>query len=466
MRKAGAMGVFAVLLTGIVALSGCGNSGSASTGGGTGQTTGSVFVVGTDASLPSIVSCQMTVTGISIFNGTTNVSVLNGSQDVDFARLSGLHQLLDLTGGVPTGTYTSATVTLANPQIGYIDTSKNPPAISTIAGTLSQSSVTVNFANPVTINNADLDGLRMELDIAKSLAVSNGQVTGTINPVFHMQLLSSDNANVAIDDFRAGVVAVTGTNTFIVQGPKGRQWTVQTNASTDIDDPSIPISSFTTSTVVSISGQLDTVTKNIDASEVEVVTNTGVYLEGLFTSIRPPAPAAATAADLFVRSEVPAVNGISDGQITTLTLTGNENYKVANIRNPLTTLLFNNNELVPGQAVAVGSTQATNNGVTTLTVKRVVLERQGQAGAWVPGSTNVQNGNTGSFHLTDNSTAGVLLPSPLTILTGSGTNFIGLSGLSALTGAQAIPIRVVGFVLFNPGTSSTVLVARSVEQLN
>jgi hypothetical protein len=77
----------------------------------------------------------------------------------------------------------------------------------------------------------------------------------------------------------------------------------------------------------------------------------------------------------------------------------------------------------------------------------------------------IQNGNLGSFSLNDDWTAGVLLPAPLPVLTTNDTNFINLSGLSALTGASPISIRVVGFILIDPATGSPVMVARSVEQL-
>jgi hypothetical protein len=263
----------------------------------------------------------------------------------------------------------------------------------------------------------------------------------------------------------AGVVSTNG-NSFIVQGPKGRQWTVQTNANTVFDDPNIPINQFATNTIVAVSGTLDPVTKGIDATEVEVVSMDGFYLAGLFTSIRPPSPQPATAADLFVRAELPDINGIADAQITTLTLTGNEQYRIANINNPITTLLFSNTLLAPGQSVAVGGKLTTTNGVSTLTPHRVVLRRQGQEGTLVTGQTVVQNGNQGSFELTDDWTDGILLPAPLTVLTTNDTNFINLSGLSGLTGNQSVPLRVVGFVLVNPvGPSSPVMVARSVEQL-
>jgi hypothetical protein len=440
----------------------CGGSSVGSNPGSSGQS--SVFTVATDAPLPSVISCQVEITGVTIFNGTTNVPVLTTPQVVDFAQLSGLHQLLDLNA-VPTGTYTSATVTLANPVIGFIDTTQDPPTISTINGSLSQSSVSVNFANPFVVSDADLVGLRMEFDLRKSLTTdANGQVTGAVNPVFHMQLLAADDANVSIDDLHGGVAGVTGSDTFTMQGPKGRQWTVQANANTALDDPNEPISSFTTNTILEVSGQLDPVTHDIDANEIEVVSNDKFFMAGLFTSIRPPS-GAATQADLYVRAELPDISGIQDGQITTLDLNGTEKYLMANIRNPLTSLLFNNSELAAGQSVGVGGTLTTNNAVSTLTVHRVVLRRQGQGGSSVPGSTVIQSGNAGSFQLNDDWTAGVLLPNPLTVITGNGTIFVNLNGLSDLTGTQSIPLRVVGFILVNQATSQPVMVARVIQKI-
>jgi hypothetical protein len=460
MRNLKATGVFFAMLAAL-GLSSCGGSTSGSNPGGSNEA--SVFTVGTDAPLPSVISCQIMVTGVTLNNGTANVPVLTTPQVVDFAQLSGLHQLLDLNA-VPTGTYSSATVTIASPVIAFIDTTQNPPVINTINGTLTQSSVTVNFASPFVLNAADLVGLRMEFDLRQSLQTTNGQVNGMVDPVFDMQLLNATDSEVSIDDFAAGVVGVTGDSTFIVQGPKGRQWTVQTSSSTVFDDPSEPITSFTTNTIVLVSGQLDPVSKDIDASEIEVVSNDKFFLGGLFTSIRPPS-GPATQADLYVRGELPDITGIQDGQITTLSLNGSETYKIANINNPITTLLFNNSALAAGQSVGVGGSLVTINGVPTLTVHRVVLRRQGQQGSWVPGSTVVQSGNNGSFSFTDNWTAGVLLPNPLTVLTTNATNFINLSGLSALTGTQAIPLRVVGFILVDPQTNSPVMVARTVEQI-
>jgi hypothetical protein len=144
-------------------------------------------------------------------------------------------------------------------------------------------------------------------------------------------------------------------------------------------------------------------------------------------------------------------------------LNGSERYAIANIGSPITNLLFGYSLLTPGQRVDVGGGIQTVGGVTTLTPHRVVLGRQGQEGAWIVGSTQITSGNQGSFTLNDNGTAGILLPSPLTVLTFAQTNFINLAGLSALTGNAAIPLRIVGFILINPATHQPVMVARSVE---
>ena len=197
-----------VCLIAVMALASCSSSGYNSNP--PPQQSASVFTIGTDAPLPSVVSCQVMITGVTIYNGTTNVPVLSQPQVIDFARLSGLHQLLDLNA-VPTGTYTSATVALSSPVIEFIDTTQNPPTVTTLNGSLTQSSVTVTFANPFVLQDNDLLGLRMEFDIAKSLATdANGQITGVVNPDFDMRLLASDDSNVSIDDFHAGVVGEIG----------------------------------------------------------------------------------------------------------------------------------------------------------------------------------------------------------------------------------------------------------------
>src|SRR5208283_1566394 len=103
------------------------------------------------------------------------VSVLNGTQTVDFARLNGLRTLFDINT-IPAGTYTQAVITLANPAIDYLNVTNpqtNPPTHPTISNldstpasnpqlSLTQSTVTINLANPLVVSAGDIDGLRFE----------------------------------------------------------------------------------------------------------------------------------------------------------------------------------------------------------------------------------------------------------------------------------------------------------------
>jgi hypothetical protein len=216
--------------------------------------------------------------------------------------------------------------------------------------------------------------------------------------------------------------------------------------------------------IVSVSGVLNRVTHAIEATELLVISRNRFLVSGLFTSVRPPTgPATTREVDLFVRSELPDISGITVGQIGTFSLNNSEAYWIAHLKSPLTTLLFNYGKLAAGQEVAIGG--ATDGG-TSLTPKRVILLRQGQAGTWKPGSTVIVAGNEGSFQLNARKgIASLLLPDPLTVRTSPFTRFINLGGLGDLTGTEEIPVRAVGFILVNPANGQPTLVARAVEKL-
>ena len=146
-----------VFLTMVVAacVAGCSpGSGSApNSSSSTPATSGSVYLLGTDAPLPSVVSFAVSLQSITLSDGSsTPVSILNGAQTVDFARFNGLSTLLDFNS-IPTGTYTTATITLGPATLGYLNTrSGTAPTISTMPATLTQPVVTINLASPFVVN--------------------------------------------------------------------------------------------------------------------------------------------------------------------------------------------------------------------------------------------------------------------------------------------------------------------------
>jgi hypothetical protein len=454
----------------LVALaSGCGGGSSSSTTNPTPQS-GSVFVNGTDAPLPSVVSFQVDITGMTVSDGSNPpVSVLNGTQTVDFARLNGLHTLLDLNT-IPMGTYTTVNVTLANPQIGYLNVTNpqtTPPTRPTItmlngtttpAVTLTQSSVTIPLSSPLTVNAGDIIGLSFDFDLRQSIQVDqNGQFTGVVNPTLDLKAIAPSDSDAYIDEFDAGVVSV-GTSSFMIQGPHGHQFTVNVNDQTEWENGE-GLSNLTSTSIVEISGTLDRTSGAILADTVAIVSQDSFFAGGLITFVD-PATGTANDFDLYVRNVLPSGTGFQSGQISTINLTGNEKYFVYWWHNKFTNLFFNSSLLVAGQHVSVGG--PISNGAVT--VKRVVLRHEGHNGAWVVGSTNV---GASTFQFNSLGLAGVLFNGPVTVYCTPFTEFRGgLTGLGDLTGSAAIPLRVVGLVLKDPISGQPVFVARRVEKLN
>ena len=452
----------------VAAASGCGGGASSTTP--TQPESGSVFVNGTDAPLPSVVSFQVDITGMTVSDGVNPpVSVLSGTQTVDFARLNGLHTLLDLNS-IPAGTYTTVNVTLANPEIMYLNVTNpqtTPPtrptvttlnATSSPAVTLTQSSVPITLSSPLTVNAGDIIGLSFDFDLRHSIQVdANGNFTGVVNPTLDLKAITPSDSDAYIDDFVAGVTSV-GTSSFMIQGPHGHQFTVNVNEQTEWENNE-SISNLTNTSIVEISGTIDRTSGAILADTVAIVSQDSFWAGGLVTFVD-PATTPANDFDLYVRNVLPSGTGFQSGQISTIDLSGNEKYFIYWWHNKFTSFLFNSSLLVPGQHVSIGG--PFSNGAVT--VKRVVLRHEGHNGAWVVGSTDV---GASTFQFNSNGLAGVLFNGPVTVYCTPFTVFKGgLTGLGSITGTTAMNLRVVGLVLKDPISGQPVFVAHSVEQMS
>jgi hypothetical protein len=437
---------------------------------------GTVFVSGSDAPLPGVVSFKVVISGISVAQGSsTPVTVTTGPQTVDFARLNGLHTLVDLNT-IPAGTYDTVIVALATPEIDYLNVTNpqtTPPTRPTISSltstttppaTLSTSTVTLSLSTPLVVNAGDVIGLGFEFDIRKSLAVDgNGQITGVINPTLDLKAITPGDADAFIDEFIAGVTTVNvGGNSFTIEGPHGRAFTVNVNDQTEWEGTET-INDLSSSSIVLISGTLDRTDATFLADTVAILSQDKFYAGGLITYVDPPTGTAQDF-DLYVRDVLPSGTGFTSGQISTIDLTGNEKYFIYWMHNAFvnprfSNIFFNASLLVPGQHVSIGG-PFTNGAVT---VKRVVLRHEGHTGTLVAGSANV---GTSTFQFNSNGLAGILFNGPVTVYVTPFTKFGGgLTSLADLTSNPSNPLRVVGVVLKDPISGQPVFVARSVTEL-
>jgi hypothetical protein len=416
--------------------------------------------------MASVVSFAVQIKSVDAFTAGdcsgTSVSLVSGTPTVDFARFNGLQTLLDMND-VQAGTYNCVQITLGTASIGYLDTSTSEPTIQTETAALSSSTVTAPLTNPMVVEqNGAPVGIHLDFDLHKSIQVdSNGNITPDVTPTFNIKAVNNSDRGAYIDEFDAAVLTTdANTNSFAIQGPHGRQFTVNVNGQTEWDG-SATLGSLNSSSIVQVSGFLDRADATIDADEVAVLSDSGFYASGQVTYLN-PSSGAANSFDLYVRGTLPASTGVSDGGIATVDLSGNEKYSIYWMHGALAQFLFNPSGLLPGQHIAVGgsATGAANAGAVT--VNRVVLRNWGFNGTVVPGSENAGND---TFQMKVNGFAGVLIPETVTVYLTDRTIFRdGFNSMADLTDNDKV--RVVGLLLKDPVSGNAVIVGHYVDDMD
>jgi hypothetical protein len=254
------------------------------------------------------------------------------------------------------------------------------------------------------------------------------------------------------------VVSVdTGTMSFVVQGPHGEQFTINTTAQTEWEGTAT-LAALSTSSIVEVAGVLDQADQTLDADEVAILTQSGFSATGLVTYVQPPT-GTATNFDLYVRGLLPTTTGLTLGQIAQVNLTGTEDFDVFWMHNPFANFLFNSAQILPGQSISIGgpATGAANG--QAVTVNRVVLRQVGFNGTVVAGS--IKPGKD-TFQMQITGLTGVLVPNPVTVYLAGHTGFrFGWGQFGDLT--DGANVRVVGLLLKDPVTDGGVLLARFVD---
>ena len=427
--------------------------------------TGASFVVGTDAPMASVTSFSVVVSSIQAFTTNdcsgTGVSLVSGTPTVDFARFNGLQTLLDMND-VAVGTYNCVSISLGSATLGYLDISGGgAPVIATEAATLPSAALTYPLSTPMIVATAGAPvGLHLDFNLRKSIVVdSNGNITGAVNPTFNVKAVNNQDPGAYIDEFDAAVLTTTAQS-FTIQGPHGRQFTVNVSGSTEWDGGA-SLGGLTSSSIVQVSGFLDRADATIDADEVAVLSDSGFYAAGQLTYVT-PSSGPATSFDLYVRGTLPASTGVVDGDIATINLSGSEKFSIYWMHGPLAQFLFNPSGLLPGQHIAVGGPATGATSASNVTVKRVMLRDWGFNGTVVAGS---ENSTTGSFQMQVNGFAGVLIPQTVTVYLADNCSFRdGWTGFSNIT--DGANVRVVGLLLKDPTSGNTVLVGHYVDDLD
>jgi hypothetical protein len=438
----------------------CGGGSNSGFGGG-GTNPSAVFVTGEDAPVPSVLSFNITLNTITLNGASNTPQVLTAPTSVDFARFVGLRSLLGFNA-VPADTYSSATITLAsNPVITYLNIGATPPTVATMNGTLTATTVTVNFPTPMVVTPNGLAGLHMDFDLRQSLVTSSGQITGVVNPTIFIQAVSASDEEGQITDFTGGLVSVnTGKSSFVMQGPFGFQETVDVNSQTNFS-PTWSLNNLAAPAFVSIEGTVQG-DGSILANNVEVISTDEAFISGRILALNPTSGPVQTVT-LYIGEELPALTGpYALGSVVTLDVSAITQYDICFFDNWFTNLAFSNSSMVAGQRIFIGGSW--DSSTQAFTPSMISLRRQGVVGDLVAGTVNITNGNQGNFQLNNNLLLGYVLGGPLTVNTGNATLFIGLDGLSDLQSSGGTNLVARGLV-FKDGSGNPELWAHRVRVL-
>jgi hypothetical protein len=337
---------------------------------------------------------------------------------------------------------------LANPVISYVDMTQTPPAVNKINGTLPQSpyTLTVNFPKAMVVGSNGLAGLKMELDIRQSVAVDGtGQVTGVVNPVIYIKATKASDPDGQITDLMGGLASVNAaSDSFVLQGPYGRQLTIYVNNSTQFNS-GWSINNLATPAFVAEQGAFQA-DGSLMASGVEVITTVRSFLSGRVLAVTTNGSGQAQQITMWVGETGADLVGDVD-TIQTIDVSQVSTYDVCFLNGPLTNAVFNESTVVVGQRIFIGGSYASN----VFTATMISLRLQGVYGMFVPASVTVANGNAGSFEFSNNGLVGYSAGGPVTVNTFNGTVFYNLTGLNALQSTTtAVPLVTRGLLLKDP----------------
>jgi len=195
--------------------------------------TGTVAAFVTDSPVSGVVSISLLVSGASLADSAgANTSIVSSTAQPEFRHLELAPTVMVQAPNIPTGSYSSLALTLANPQISISDSTGKVTQLSgsTIPSVkLANSGLNLPVSLSVTVNS--LIGMQLDLDVAKSLSV-DASGNFVINPVINVNVVSGTQSELDVID-TAGTVSALSTNSFTVQLlPNAGTATVNTDSST------------------------------------------------------------------------------------------------------------------------------------------------------------------------------------------------------------------------------------------
>jgi hypothetical protein len=451
--------LFLTILGAALVLTGCGGGGSNSVSAnpaGAGFTT----VNFGDATNDQVIGFELAINAITL-NGGSNPSVLAKPTEFEFVHAAGTMEPLSLVN-VPAGTYTGATITVANPEVVVV----NSGVPTKIPATLTSSTINVTFSPAITIG-AGASVLNFDLNLANSVTLNGVPPTSaTVNPQFTATTAAVPAANNqnededhgGFEDVRGSVTSVAAPKFTIQPAQAAQPVTFTTDSNTQFKDGITSLSQLTNGMIVSV----DAVTQSdgtLLATKVESETESanGEEVEGIVSAVT-GSPATQITIATQVVSATTTANAPTFGNPVTVPISTGTKFVVKNEKLTVPAgQVFDASHIAKGQRVEVDNDNegATGNSSSNVSADKLKLTEQALTGtvAATPAPSS-----TGFTLTLDSASAFSSLTgaTSITVITSSNTE------VKNVTVSGATSVRVRGLLFVN-GTTYT-LVAERISQ--
>lgn len=410
-----------------------------------------------DAPADRVIMFEVTLGPISLTPSSgAAVTVLSTTRRLELTHNAGTSEPLALLS-VPQGSYTSGTLTVANPEVVFINSAGVPTKLEPAFN----QAVTVSFTPALTVG-ASAAVVNIDLNVANSLTFDgNGNVTGVnigaSSFTFSTSAVAAENQQEPedgeLEDTTGTVSSVSGTSFTLVLGITGTPLTFATDANTVFSDGATLATM--TNAVVTVEG----VTRSdgtLYAKEVEGVENgNGMEADGLILQVT-----GNPATQLTFNADDGSGSGMDDTKTgTTLTAdVSNAGYKIdkGNIDfSQLPAFPFDASSVHAGQRVEVESANPlSGNPLVADTVKLVQQTLSGTVSglSGTPRTTfTLTVAADSAFFMLSGSTT-----TTVTIHWQTGTDVHNLA--HALTNGDAVRVR--GLLFFTPGSGFDMIARR------
>lgn len=362
----------AMLVTAGLVVAGCSATGSIANNITNITTTSTAVPVSlTDAPSDQVVAASLTLNSIVLTDSSgKSASILSVPLTFEAAHLDAVQEPL-FTPSIPEDTYTSVLITYSNAQVAYIDSTTKQVVLAT--ATLANTSQTVTFAAPITVNNTRTS-LLVDFLVANSVAISGSTVTMT--PAFHIAAVPipplPTNGTNGLQCGIKGKVTALGTNNFTLTNPEGIALAISVNTNTQYQG----LSGFAALAVnalveVDVQTQSDGSLLALRVEQVVPPNATAELLVGPVTAVTGSPAASFT---MMVQQKIGPPPTATPVEKDTITISGSTTFLMPGRFTSITggtppfTPVFSASTLFAGQAVAVATNGVTNNAATATSI--------------------------------------------------------------------------------------------------